>query len=153
MTTYLPPTPLPLLPPPPHPLLPDCSGSLISMCLNYSRLVLANLSLYFTTTVLSSELFSLSHHTIYILISSIPNIHDTSLRLQLPLQTFFIYITYIKRIFQPQNTQHCAVIKCSPQTELYIFSLKKTNILGQDTMELSAITTDGYELDVVEQLT
>ena len=32
-------------------------------------------------------------------------------------------------------------------------SLKKTNVLGQDTMELPAITIDDYELDVVEQLT
>ena len=32
-------------------------------------------------------------------------------------------------------------------------SLKKTNILGQDTMELPAITTNNYELDVVEQFT
>ena len=30
-------------------------------------------------------------------------------------------------------------------------SLKKTNVLGQDTMELPAITIDDYELDVVEQ--
>ena len=30
-------------------------------------------------------------------------------------------------------------------------SLKKTNVLRQDTMELPAITIDGYELDVVEQ--
>ena len=30
-------------------------------------------------------------------------------------------------------------------------SLKKTNLLGQDTMELPAITIDDYELDVVEQ--
>ena len=32
-------------------------------------------------------------------------------------------------------------------------SLKKTNALGQDTMELPAITIDDYELDVVEQFT
>ena len=32
-------------------------------------------------------------------------------------------------------------------------SLKKTNILGQDTMELSVITIDDYELDIVEQFT
>ena len=32
-------------------------------------------------------------------------------------------------------------------------SLKKTNVLGQNTMELSAITIDDYELDVVEQFT
>ena len=32
-------------------------------------------------------------------------------------------------------------------------SLKKTNVLGQDTMELSAITIDDYELDVAEQFT
>ena len=32
-------------------------------------------------------------------------------------------------------------------------SLKNTNILGQDTMELPAITIDDYELDVVEQFT
>ena len=32
-------------------------------------------------------------------------------------------------------------------------SLKKTNVLGQDTMELPAITIDYYELDVVEQFT
>ena len=32
-------------------------------------------------------------------------------------------------------------------------SLQKINVLGQDTMELPAITTDDYELDVVEQLT
>ena len=32
-------------------------------------------------------------------------------------------------------------------------SLKKTNVLGQDTMELPAITIDDYELDVVEQFT
>ena len=32
-------------------------------------------------------------------------------------------------------------------------SLKKTNVLGQDTMELPAITIDDYELDVVEQST
>ena len=32
-------------------------------------------------------------------------------------------------------------------------SLKKTNILGQDTIELPAITIDDYELDVVEQFT
>ena len=32
-------------------------------------------------------------------------------------------------------------------------SLKKTNVLGQDTMELPAITNDDYELDVVEQFT
>ena len=30
-------------------------------------------------------------------------------------------------------------------------SLKKTNVLGQDTMELPAITIDHYELDVFEQ--
>ena len=30
-------------------------------------------------------------------------------------------------------------------------SLKETNVLGQDTMELSAIAVDDYELDVVEQ--
>ena len=32
-------------------------------------------------------------------------------------------------------------------------SLKGTNVLGQDTMELPAITIDDYELDVVEQFT
>ena len=32
-------------------------------------------------------------------------------------------------------------------------SLKMTNVLGQDTMELPAITIDNYELDVVEQFT
>ena len=32
-------------------------------------------------------------------------------------------------------------------------SLKKTNVMGQDTMELPAITIDDYELDVVEQFT
>ena len=32
-------------------------------------------------------------------------------------------------------------------------SLKTTNVLGQDTMELPAITIDDYELDVVEQFT
>ena len=32
-------------------------------------------------------------------------------------------------------------------------SLKKTNVLRQDTMELSAITIDDYEFDVVEQFT
>ena len=32
-------------------------------------------------------------------------------------------------------------------------SLKKTNVLGQDTMGLPAITIDDYELDVVEQFT
>ena len=32
-------------------------------------------------------------------------------------------------------------------------SLKKTNVLVQDTMELPAITIDDYELDVVEQFT
>ena len=32
-------------------------------------------------------------------------------------------------------------------------SLKKTNVLGQDTVELPAITIDGYELNVVEQFT
>ena len=32
-------------------------------------------------------------------------------------------------------------------------SLKKINVLGQDTMELPAITSDDYELDVFEQLT
>ena len=32
-------------------------------------------------------------------------------------------------------------------------SLKKTNVLRQDTMELPAITIDDYELDVVEQFT
>ena len=32
-------------------------------------------------------------------------------------------------------------------------SLKKTNVLGQDTMELSATTIDDNELDVAEQLT
>ena len=32
-------------------------------------------------------------------------------------------------------------------------SLKKTNVLGQHTMELPAITIDDYELDVVEQFT
>ena len=32
-------------------------------------------------------------------------------------------------------------------------SLKKTNILGQDTNELPAITIDDYELDVIEQFT
>ena len=32
-------------------------------------------------------------------------------------------------------------------------SLKKTNVLGQDTMELPAITINDYELDVVEQFT
>ena len=32
-------------------------------------------------------------------------------------------------------------------------SLKKTNVLRQDTMELPAITSDDYELDVVEQFT
>ena len=32
-------------------------------------------------------------------------------------------------------------------------SLKKTNVLGQDAMELPAITVDDYELDVVEQFT
>ena len=32
-------------------------------------------------------------------------------------------------------------------------SLKKTNVLGQDTVELPAITIDDYELDVVEQFT
>ena len=32
-------------------------------------------------------------------------------------------------------------------------SLKKTNVLGQDTMELPAITIDDYELDVVELFT
>ena len=32
-------------------------------------------------------------------------------------------------------------------------SLKKTNVLGQDTMELLAITIDDYEHDVVEQFT
>ena len=32
-------------------------------------------------------------------------------------------------------------------------SLKKTNVLGQDTMELPAITIDDYDLDVVEQFT
>ena len=31
--------------------------------------------------------------------------------------------------------------------------LKKTNVLGQDTMELPAITMDDYDLDVVEQFT
>ena len=32
-------------------------------------------------------------------------------------------------------------------------SLKKTNVLGQDTVELPAITIDDYELNVVEQFT
>ena len=32
-------------------------------------------------------------------------------------------------------------------------SLKKTNVLRQDTMEMPAITIDDYELDVVEQFT
>ena len=32
-----------------------------------------------------------------------------------------------------------------------VISLKKTNVLGQDTMELPAITIDHYELDVFEQ--
>ena len=32
-------------------------------------------------------------------------------------------------------------------------SLKKTNVLGQDTMELPAITINHYQLDVVEQFT
>ena len=32
-------------------------------------------------------------------------------------------------------------------------NLKKTNILGQDTMELPAITINDYELDVIEQFT
>ena len=32
-------------------------------------------------------------------------------------------------------------------------SLKKTKVLGQDTMELQAITIDDYELDVDEQFT
>ena len=32
-------------------------------------------------------------------------------------------------------------------------SLKKTNVLVQDTMKLPAITIDDYELDVVEQFT
>ena len=32
-------------------------------------------------------------------------------------------------------------------------SLKKTNVLGQDTMELPAITIDDYELNAVEQFT
>ena len=32
-------------------------------------------------------------------------------------------------------------------------SLKKANVLGQDTMELPAITIDDYELDVVKQCT
>ena len=32
-------------------------------------------------------------------------------------------------------------------------SLKKANVLGQDTMELPAITIDDYELDVIEQFT
>ena len=32
-------------------------------------------------------------------------------------------------------------------------SLKKTNVLGRDTMELQAITIDVFELDVVEQVT
>ena len=32
-------------------------------------------------------------------------------------------------------------------------SLKKTNVLGQNTMELPAITIDKYELDIVEQFT
>ena len=32
-------------------------------------------------------------------------------------------------------------------------SLKKAHVLGQDTVELSAITIDDYELDVVEQFT
>ena len=32
-------------------------------------------------------------------------------------------------------------------------SLKKSNVLGQDTMELPAITIDDYEFDVVEQFT
>ena len=32
-------------------------------------------------------------------------------------------------------------------------SLKKTNVLGQDTVELLAITNDDYEFDVVEQFT
>ena len=32
-------------------------------------------------------------------------------------------------------------------------SLKKTNVLGQDTMELPVITIDDYELDIVEQFT
>ena len=32
-------------------------------------------------------------------------------------------------------------------------SLKKTNVMGQDTMELPAITVDDYELDVVEHFT
>ena len=32
-------------------------------------------------------------------------------------------------------------------------NLKKTNVLGQDTMELPATTIDDYELDVVEQFT
>ena len=32
-------------------------------------------------------------------------------------------------------------------------SLKKTSVLGQDTMELQAITIDDYELDVVEKFT
>ena len=32
-------------------------------------------------------------------------------------------------------------------------SLKKTNVQGQDTMELPAITIDNYEFDVVEQFT
>ena len=32
-------------------------------------------------------------------------------------------------------------------------SLKKTNVMWQDTMELPAITIDNYELDVVEQFT
>ena len=32
-------------------------------------------------------------------------------------------------------------------------SFRKTNVLGQDTMELPAITIDDYELGVVEQFT
>ena len=32
-------------------------------------------------------------------------------------------------------------------------SFKKTNVLGQNTMELPAIATDDYEVDVVEQFT
>ena len=53
--------------PPPPPTPRHCWACLISMCLNYSRLVLANLTLYFTTTVLSFRaLFAFSPHNLHI---------------------------------------------------------------------------------------
>ena len=49
-----------------------------------------------------------------------------------------------------------ALMDCFSQACKYFgltISLKKTNVLRQDTMELPAITIDDYELDVVEQFT